>query len=317
MCCLRRRGGGGGGWVGGSALIGAVAVAGALLLGMGGGGGRSGGGAGGRAHGQPSGSGSGVGSAHATSSTLLASAPAAQSYSTSPGAACPLAPRNRYLPPWSGCVSVTVADVTGGGRRDLVLTYSRLSHLALHGLPPRSTARHKQATRYPALEAMLRVVTPDGHVDTVPIRYQIPQPPGRLGLIGDPSTAALISVAHVNDLRGKEIFVQVGQISSGSTAVAYSLYHGQLINSGAVLAYGGDGGTRATFQCVAGNPQRLLQRTFELINLIHDPIYGLWKETTDTYTWYGPRLVRTRQSAVKRRVAPRDSIGAGCMRGVT
>jgi hypothetical protein len=300
----------------GSALIGAVAIAGALLLGMGGGGGGSGGGAGGRAHGQPSGSGSGAGSAHAGSSALLGSVPSTQSYSTSPGAACPLAPRNRYLPPWSGCVSAMVADATGNGRRDLVLTYSRLSHLALHGLPPRTTAPHKEATRYPARQAMLRVVTPDGHVTTVPIHYQVAQPHGRLGLLYVPTAAALISIAHVSDLPGKEIFVQVGHLSSGSTALAYSLYHGQLAASGVALAYGGDGGTRATFQCVAGNPQQLLQRTFELINVIHEPIYGLWKETTDTYGWHGSRLVRTGQSTVKRNAAPRDGIGAGCIRGI-
>jgi hypothetical protein len=304
-------------WMAGSALIGVTAIAGALLLGMGGGGGGSGGGAGGRAHGQPSGSGSGAGSGHASSSALLGGVPSTQRYSTSAGAACPLAPRSRYLPPWSGCVSVMVADVRGDGRRDLVLTYSRLRHFALHGLPPRSTAPHKDAALYPALQAMLRVVTPDGHMVTVPIHYQVPQPHGRLGLLYVPAAAALISVAHVNDLPGKEIFVQVGQISSGSTAVAYSLYRGQLINSGAVLAYGGDGGTRATFQCVAGNPQQLLQRTFELINVTHEPIYGLWKETTATYRWQGRRLVRTRQSTVKRDAAPRDSIGAGCTRGVT
>jgi hypothetical protein len=210
-----------------------------------------------------------------------------------------------------------VADVTGAGGRDLVLTYSRLGHLALHGLPPRSTAPQKQATRYPALQAMLRVVTPGGHVITVPINYKVSQPHGRLGLMGVPATAALISLAHVSDLPGKQIFVQVGRLSSGTTAVAYSLYHGQLINSGAALAYGGDGGTRATFQCVAGNPQRLLQRTFELINVIHDPIYGQWKETTVSYAWRGPRLVGTGQSTVERDAAPRDSIGTGCMTGVT
>ncbi len=163
---------------------------------------------------------------------------------------------------------------------------------------------------------MLRLVTSDGQIISAPIHYKVAQPHGKLGLIDVPAAAALISIAHVNQLRGKEIFVQVGHISSGSTAVAYSLDHGQLVASGVVLGYGGDGGTRANFQCLAGNPARLLQHTYQLVQVIHDPMYGVWNETTVTYAWHGPRLVKIAQSTVNRRLSPRDTVGISCIKGI-
>jgi hypothetical protein len=296
-------------WMAGSALTAAAIIAAALILGMAGGGG---GGSGSTAHGQPSGSGSAANTGHVTASRLFPGAPSTQHYYTGPGPACTLAPRSRYLPAWSGCVSVTVADVSGNGRRDLILSYSRLSHVSLGGLPPRSRARGQVSKRYPAEQAMLRIVSPDGHVITTPIAYMttpFDKTPAQLQKAG---AAALISVAHVSDEPGKEIFLQTGQISSGSIALAYSLYHGRLVASGVVLAYGGDGGTRANFQCLTGNPPRLIQHRYELVQVIHDAIYGWWNETTTTYAWYGPRLVKVAQSTFKRRVSPSDSVGVGC-----
>lgn len=307
-------------WMGGSALMVAAVIAGALILGMVGGGG---GGSAGRAHGQPSGSGSGASSGHANASRLFPGAPSTQHYYTGPGAVCTLAPRNRYLPPWSGCVSVMVADVSGDGRRDLILSYSRLSHVSFRDLPPRSRKPDRASRLYRAQQAMLRIVSPDGHVTTAPIDYMttpVNKSPGQLEKVW---AAALISVAHVSEGPGKEIFLQIQEISSGSTAVAYSLYRGRLVSAGVLLGLGGDSATQAGFQCVAGNPPRLIQHTYELIrgikvvHVVHGiTIYGWWNETTGTYAWHGPQLVKIAQSTIKRRVLPSDSVGVGCIKGV-
>lgn len=292
-------------WMAGGALISAAIIAGALTLGMAGGGG---GGSGGKAQGQPSGSGPGASSGHVTASRLFTGAPSTQQYYTGPGAACTLAPRNRYLPPWSGCVSAMVADVFGNGRRDLILSYSRLSHVSLSGLP-----------RYPAEQAMLRIVSPNGHVTTAPIEYTtmpFNKTPVR---VETAEAAAIISVAHVSDAAGEVIFLQTGQISSGSVALAYSPYHGQLVSSGFFFGYGGDSATQNGFQCFAGNPPRLIQHSYELIRgikVIHQTIYGWWNETTTIYAWHGPRLVKIAQSTLKRRILPSDSVGVGCIRGI-
>jgi hypothetical protein len=166
---------------------------------------------------------------------------------------------------------------------------------------------------------MLRVVSPNGHVTTAPIDYRstpVNKTPAQIERAG---AAALISVAHVNDQPGKEIFLQTGQISSGSTVLAYGLYHGRLVSSGVVLGYRGDGGTRANFQCLAGNPPLLIRRNYELIRgikVVDKTIYGWWNETSTTYAWHGPRLVKIAQSTFKRRVLPSDRAGDGCLKGI-
>ncbi len=304
-------------WMTGAALA-AVIIAGALALGMSGGGG---GGASGTAHGQTSGPASGAGSGHVSASRAFPGAPANAPYYTGPGASCPLAPHSRYLPPWSGCVSTMVADVSGDGRRDLVLAYSRLGHRSLGGLPPRTIGRRRVPARYPALQAMLRVITPAGRVTTVPITYETSPSRNAPAQLERAAAAALISIAHVSSEPGKAIFLQTEQISSGSIALAYSLFHSRLVSSGAVLAYGGDAGSQAGFQCVAGSPPRLIQYTYDLVrgiratgNTIH--IYGVWKVTATRYDWNGPRLVRLTQNTTKRRLMPSDAAGHGCVRGV-
>jgi hypothetical protein len=315
-------------WVAGAALS-AVIIAGVLTLDLSGGGG---GGAGGQAQRQPSGSGSGAASAHGSASRGFASAPATERYYTGPGASCPLAPRNRYLPPWSGCVSTMVADVYGDGRRDLVLVYSRLGHKTLGGLPPRTLGRRQLTERFPALQAMLRVVTPGGRSTTVPITYRSSPSrpaPGQVGRLPPgqrelerAAAAALISIAHVSNEPGRTIFVQTGQISSGSTALAYSPHAGSLVWSGALLGYGGDAGSQAGFQCVAGKPPRLIQNRYDLVrgiktigDAIH--IYGIWKVTATRYDWHGPRLVRLTQTTTTRRLTPHDTVGHGCVKGIS
>lgn len=304
-------------WMAGVAVSG-VTIAGVLTLGMAGGGG---GGIRGKAHGQPSGPAAGAGPGHVSASKGFPGAPATQGYYTGPGATCVLAPHSRYLPPWSGCVSTVVADVSGDGRRDLVLAYSRLGHKSLGGLPPRTIGRRRVAARYPALQAMLRVVTPGGRITTVPITYGTSPSKTTPAQLERAAAAALISIAHVSSEPGKTIFLQTEQLSSGSIALAYSLFHGRLVSSGAVLGYGGDGGSQAGFQCLAGNPPRLIQDTDDLVrgikvtgDTIH--IYGVWKVTATRYDWNGPRLLRITQNTTKRRIIPNDTLGRGCVRGI-
>lgn len=302
-------------WMSGGALIAAAIIAAGWALGFtGGGGDRSGG----TTHGQPSGSGSGASSGHVSASRLFPDAPVTGRYYTGPGASCLLAPHNRYLPPWSGCVSTLIADVSGNGP-DLILTYSRLSHESLSGLPPRNRESEGASRLYPAKQAMLSIVSRAGNITTAPISYMtaaVNKTPARLERA---EAAALISVAHVSNEPGKQIFVQIGQISSGSNAVAYSVHDGRLVSTGVTLGYGGDSATQATFQCVGGNPPTLVQRSFELIRgikLIRGRIYGRWQETTLTYAWRGSRLMKIAQSTSTGRELPNDRVGAGCIEGI-
>ena len=296
-------------WLAGGSILAAGILIGGLTLGnAGGGGGRSSGEV--RQH--PSGSGPGAGSGHATESRLFPGAPATQSYYTGPGASCQLAPRNRYLPAWSGCVSTMVADVSGTGRPDLVLTYSSVRHTGV--------SRKETGGRYPAVQAMLRVVSPDGRVITEPIRYMTSlfnRTPARLQ---SAESTALISIAHVSDQPGEEIFLKTQQISSGSLALAYGLYRGRLVSAGVLLGIGGDSGTQAGFQCLPGNPPVLLQHYYSPISRItffKGELDGRWAETTTTYEWHGPLLLKVRQVTVKRRMRPSDTAGIGCRRGIT
>ena len=291
-----------------------------LGLGMSGGGG---GGAGGQGHGHRSGPGSGAaaGANHLSASRGLAGVPATERYSTGPGAACELAPRSRYLPRWSGCVSTMLVDLFGDGRRDLVLTYSLLGHTSLRGLPPRTIGRRTDRPRYPALQAMLRVVTPAGRITTVPISYETSATRKAPAQLQRAAAAALISVARVSPGSAKTIFVQTGQISSGSAALVYRVNHGRLVSSGVALAYGGDAGSQAGFQCLAGDPPELIQRTYSLVrgiravaDTVH--IYGVWTVTTTRFGWHGPQLVRLDQSTSRRRLIPIDSVGRGCLGAV-
>jgi hypothetical protein len=304
-------------WMAGSALITAAIIAAALILGTGGGGD---GGSGSDANGQPSGSGSGASSSHLTS-RLFPGAPSTQHYYTGPGPACALAPRNRYLPPWSGCVSVMVADVSGNGRPDLILSYSRLSHVSTGEATPGSNNPGHAAKLYSGKQAMLRIVSPNGHVITTPIEYRTTPFKKVPAQLQKAQAAALISVAHVSDLPGKEIFIQTGEISSGTLALAYSLFHGRLVSSGVLLGYGGDSGTQNGFKCLPGNPPRVVTHNYQLIGggikVIHKTIYEWWQETTATFAWHGPRLVKIAQSTARRLVAPNDHVGIGCVNGIS
>jgi hypothetical protein len=306
-------------WGAGGAVATAAGVAAVLLFGTAGGGG---GGGGATLTGHPAGQGSGAGSGHSSEGRLLAGAPVTERFYTGPGASCPLAPHSRYLPAWSGCVSTMVADVSGNGQKDLVITYSRLSHVSLRGLPARSLDRSQDRRRYAAEQAMIRVVSPSGQMATAAIRYTTPPASRLAGKLQKADAAALISTSHISDEPGKQMVLQINQISSGSNAVVYSLYRGHLVSSGALLGYGGDGGSQAGFQCVAGSPPRLIQRDYELSHGLRASgesvhIYGWWKVTTTTYAWHGPRLVAGTAVTVKRRMVPNDTAGSGCTKGIT
>jgi hypothetical protein len=166
---------------------------------------------------------------------------------------------------------------------------------------------------------MLRIVSPDRDVITAPITYRTAPAKKTPSQVERAAAAALISVADVSDEPGKTIFVQTGQLSSGSTALAYSLNHGQLVPAGVVLRYGGDSATKAGFQCVGANPPRIVAHSYDLtrgIKIIHGKIYGWWNEVTTTYVWRGIRLVKLAQRTLKRRVLPSDSVGDGCIKGI-
>lgn len=279
----------------GVVLVAAAVAAGLLLAGVVGGGG--GAGTGRHAGGQ---SAPGPGSGHASTSSAFPGAPSTQpnGYGVATHA-CPLAPPNRYLPARSGCVTVMRADVNGDGRPDLIIVYSRLSRQhpsSYMGIPP-SLRRE-----FVADAAFLKIVLANG----ITVSTRLTQT----------RAAAVDSVAHVNDDPGSEIVLEVGRISSGAGAVAYGYHDGRLVPAGVTLNYDGDSITRAGFNCLPGDPPRLVQRAYELIG---PTIYGWWQETNITYTWHGPRLVQTAKHAFKRRgavTASETSIGHGCTAGV-
>lgn len=274
----------------GAALPAAVLIAGGLSLASSGGGA---GGIGGGRHGlaQPPAPGSSTGH---SAGRPFPGAPASQ---PNPGGiaqdACLLAPANRYLPPWSGCVTVRRADLTGNGQTYLVLLYSRLSHA--HFSSPGASANLSK--EYMAKEADLRVIAPDGARTTTVLK-------------GGPGAAALLGIAKVGDGGGEKIFIQVNEISSGSTANVYTLYRHRLTSAGISLGYGGDSGVQAGFSCLPR--ARVIQRVFiPLGSLLKAP----WQETATTFTWHGPRLVKTAQRNHRHQGPPPrldTSAGTGC-----
>lgn len=301
-------------WAAGGALTAALLVAAGAALGMAGGGGRSGTPHGGRV--QPAGSGSGANSSsHVNADRLFPGAPSTQPHGVYPGTACELAPRNRYLPAWSGCVTARVADVTGNGHPDLVLIYSRLAPLAMHGLPPRRVGGSGRVTKlYEAEQAMLRIVTPDGQVATTRL-----QSPGAGRTAYPVTVAALLSIAHVNEGPAREIFLQTGESSSGLSVLAYSLYKDRLISAGVGFASGGDSASGDGFECLRGNPPRVIERNYQLIHgikVIHGMIFGLWREQVTALIWHGPRLALASRRIYRRRLLPKENIGADCIRGI-
>lgn len=273
----------------------AAALAAALLLGPAGGGG--GGGAGHSRGGRPSGSGRPAGSGHSGSARLFTGAPPSQPNQGVVTDACPLARANRYLPRWSGCVTARVADLSGAGRPDLLLVYSRLAHHRIRGT---GTVRH---ALYRARQAVLRVVTADGALMTRPIHGSL--------------AADVVSVTGLNDRPGKQILLRINRTSSGATMALFSVSGRRLVAAGPLLGAGGDSASAAGFDCLTG-PPRVIRRAYELIHgmkLVGGEIYGVWRETLTTFEWRGPRLVMVARRVVRGRLLPRETVGGGCLRG--
>lgn len=282
----------------GAAVIVALLLVGAPILGGTGSGG--GGGAGNNSHGHPSGSGPPAGSALSGSARLFPGGPSTQPNEGVVTDACALAPPNRYLPPWSGCVTARVTDLSGSGRPDLLLVYSRVAHHQIGG----SGGAPILSRMYRAEHAMLRVVTPTGDTITTPIHWAL--------------AASILAVTHLNNGPGKQILLQINQTSSGATMAVFSLRASQLIPA-AVLGAGGDSASAARFDCLGGNPPRVIQRGYELIHgikLIGAETYGSWRETITTYAWHGPRLVKISQRSFTRRLLPKAKVGTGCIHGI-
>jgi hypothetical protein len=233
----------------------------------------------------------------ASNATAFPGAPQTQAQSSSgveTGWWCPVAAANHYLPAHSGCVTVMRADVNADGRPDLIVVYSRLSSQRFSG--PDVSAKTKPY--YRADSAHMAVYFAGGGSAST--------------RIDGARAAVIVAAAHVNGDPGSEVFLQLSQISSGATAVAYGFHDGQLVPAGVTLSYGGDSATHTGFNCITGEPPHLIQRDFELIG---PTIYGSWRETDITYDWEGPKLVQTAKQTFKEHGSPPISevgIGAGC-----
>ena len=202
-----------------------------------------------------------------------------------PGAVhlCPLAPRNRYLPARSGCLTVIRADVDGDGRPDLVLLYGRLSHQRIGDL-------------YVPTSFVLKVVRGSGGV----VQTRIPAPEA------DPT---ILEVGPVSDDPGVELFILVARISSGSSVEVYSFHAGRLIDAGPTLGVGGDSAQKAGFACPAGRPPTIVQHSF----LLEGPgESGWWQRTDITYAWHDATLTQiTRHTSMRRGIPPLSATGLG------
>jgi hypothetical protein len=240
---------------------------------------------------------------HANANTAFAGAPLTQRNSGVYSNVCPLAAPSRYLPARAGCVTVRRLDMTGDGRRDLVILYSVLGRRHAwwyNGGPPASIAKD-----FVPLRAYLKLVLPDGRSTAI----RIPSTYGSSATLLDAS-------AHVNSDPGVELFLLVNQISSGATAAAYGFDDGRLVAAGVPLHYGGDSGAKAGFNCVSGSPPRIVQRTYGLIGGSLD---GPWKEISTVFAWHGPKLVQVSRRTFNWRGEPtkaETAIGRGCSSGI-
>ncbi len=236
------------------------------------------------------------GIAHAATNQGFRGAPVSQADQGGiASASCNLAPESRYLPARSGCVTVRRADLSGNGQTDLVLVYSLLTHTRFD-VPGAPAAIRR---RYIAKQAMLRVITPQGATITTTLNTR---------------EAAVLAVAHVSNTPGEAIFLQINEISSGSTADAYTLVRRRLVHTG-YFGYGGDSGVQAGFNCLA-DPARLVQRVFiPLGSLLTAP----WKETETIYAWHGSQLVKLSRRTL-RHPSPLPhseiTVGSGCIHGI-
>jgi hypothetical protein len=207
---------------------------------------------------------------------------------TRQGYVCRRAPRNRYLPRNAGCVSVLRADMTGGGRTDLVLLYANPE--------PQRVVAVFQPVAY-----TLELVRPGGAI----MRTRLPTEGNQL---------VFERAGNVNGVPGDELVLQLAHVSSGDYYGLVTLHGGRLVLADDQLAAGGDSAARDGFACTLGPHPRLVDRRMILLG---PTIYGRWRWTVSTYAWYGSTLRRIRTRTFVRRGLPpqRDTIaGAGCGR---
>jgi hypothetical protein len=268
-----------------------------LAAGIAAGGGGSG--SGGAASARSSGGGHGPAAAHAGANPSYPGAPTTQpnGYGV-PTNTCPLARPSRCLPARAGCVFVRRVDMTGDGRRDLVIVYSTLSrhHAVFAGPVPAAIAKN-----FVPLHAYLKVVQADGTSTTVRVHG------GRRS-----DTAAIDFVTHIGGNPGDEIFLRTFEAAGANTDVAYGWHSDRLVAAGPLLDIGADGGSRMRFSCLPGHPPRLATSTYVLIGL---NVYGWWHETRIVYRWREARLVRVARQTFRRHGYVKDnaaSFRTGC-----
>jgi hypothetical protein len=208
---------------------------------------------------------------------------------------CHRAPRNRYLPHDAGCVtSVLRADMTGGGRPDLVVIYGNLS-------------THRVPGGFEVAGFTLEVVQPGGRVARTRVRAE-PFP-------------WITRVGNIDGVPGDELVLHTEDISSGD-GYALATFHGGRIEvmHGALFA-GGDSAAKEGFSChvAAGNRPVLISRIMVLLGPTSD---GRWRWTVRIYVFHGARLFTIGRRSFVRRGPPgrRDTpAGEGCGRptGIT
>lgn len=206
------------------------------------------------------------------------------------GYLCRRAPRNRYLPRDSGCVTVRRAAVVGGDRTDLIVEYAHLGRRVAGG--------------YLWGHFTLELIRPSGQSTRLPLQYtDVPPTIDRIG--------------NVNGVPGDELTLLLDDISSGDTYGIVTDHAGRLELVHPLFSGGGDGVFREGFACRLGSHPRVISRSMVL--LYDQPTYGRWRWTVTTYAWRGATLRRSaRRTYVRRGMPGRSAMtrGTGCGRAV-
>jgi hypothetical protein len=202
---------------------------------------------------------------------------------------CRPAPRNRYLPRNAGCVSVLRADMTGGGRTDLVLLYADLSS-------------RRVKSGYETAGFTLEVVQPGGAI-------------ARTQVQADPFPD-IDRVGNINGVPGDELVLHLDDVSSGDTYGIYSFHSGAVTLVRPLLSAGGDSADKEGFACSLSLQPRLVVR---VMTMLGPTIRGRWRWTVITFRWEpdGLALHRVNRRKFVRRGLPagRDiAAGPGCGR---
>jgi hypothetical protein len=74
---------------------------------------------------------------------------------------------------------------------------------------------------------------------------------------------------------------------------------------------------QAGFNCIPGDPPRLIQHIFTFVG--PNEFTRSWRETTVVYAWHGSRLVQLQKRTLKHLVrlsSATTHIGQGCLHGV-